>query len=97
MLDTIMLYWVTAAAASSARMYWENFRRFPPQRVPVPTGVAAFPKEIIKCAPSWAARRYDLRRWTDLPRGGHFAALEQPGPLVAEIRAFFRELRAQHH
>jgi epoxide hydrolase len=94
MLDTIMLYWVTAAAASSARMYWENFRRFPPQPVPVPTGVAAFPKEIIKCAPAWAARRYDLRRWTDLPRGGHFAALEQPGALVAEIRAFFRELRA---
>jgi pimeloyl-ACP methyl ester carboxylesterase len=94
LLDVVTIYWVTASAASSARLYWESFRRHAPAPVPVPTCVAAFPKEIIKCAPSWAARRYDLRRWTAMPRGGHFAALEQPDLLVGDIRASFRQLSA---
>jgi epoxide hydrolase len=96
MLDTITLYWVTASAASSGRLYWESFRRHPPLPVPVPTAVAAFPAEIIRSTPTWAARRYDLRRWTDMPRGGHFAALEQPELLVEDVREFFRALRPNH-
>jgi pimeloyl-ACP methyl ester carboxylesterase len=62
--------------------------------VTVPTGVAAFPKEILKTSRRWADRRYtDIRRWTDMERGGHFAAFEQPELFVGEVRAFFRDLR----
>jgi epoxide hydrolase len=92
MLDTITIYWVTASAASSARLYWESFRG-EMQPVRVPTAVAAFPKEISRSTPAWTARRYDLQRWTDMPRGGHFAALEQPGLLVEDIRAAARDWR----
>jgi pimeloyl-ACP methyl ester carboxylesterase len=93
MLDTITIYWVTASATSSARLYWESFRRHPPQPVRVPTAVAAFPKEILRSTPAWTARRYALKRWTDMPRGGHFAALEQPALLVDDIRAAARDWR----
>lgn len=93
LLDAVMLYWVTGSATSSARLYWESFRKVAPGYVTVPTGVAAFPKEIIPAAPRWVAKRYNLVRWTDMPRGGHFAAMEQPELLVADIRAFFRGLR----
>ncbi|WP_300007024.1 hypothetical protein [Pseudonocardia sp.] len=93
LLDAVMLYWVTGSAASSARLYWESFRKVVPGHVSVPTGVAAFPKEIIPAAPRWVAKRYNLVHWTDMPRGGHFAALEQPELFVADVRAFFRRLR----
>jgi pimeloyl-ACP methyl ester carboxylesterase len=63
--------------------------------VEVPAGFAAFPCEILRPPRSLAARVYtDLRRWTPMPRGGHFAAMEQPDALADEIRAFFRPLRA---
>jgi epoxide hydrolase len=93
MLDTITIYWATASAASSARLYWESFRSGQLGPVRVPTAVAAFPKEISRSTPTWAARRYDLQRWTDLPRGGHFPALEQPDLLVADIREAARAWR----
>ena len=93
LLDTVMIYWVTASATSSARIYWESFRKVAPGFVPVPTGVAAFPKEIVPAAPRWVRRRYNLVRWTDMPRGGHFAAWEQPQLFVDDVRAFFRDLR----
>lgn len=89
LIDNVMLYWVTASATSSARLYRESFRKVTPGPVRVPTAVAAFPKEIIKTTRRWAARRYDLVRWTDMPRGGHFAALEQPELLVTDLREFF--------
>jgi pimeloyl-ACP methyl ester carboxylesterase len=92
LLDVVTTYWVTGSAVSSARLYWESFRKDPLGPVTVPTAVAAFPKEIIRSAPAWAERRYDLRRWTDMPQGGHFAALEQPALLVADVRALFRDL-----
>jgi pimeloyl-ACP methyl ester carboxylesterase len=94
MLDNIMLYWTTATATSSARLYWESFRGMAGGPVPVPAGVASFPKEIIKAPRKWAERRYtDLRHWTDMPRGGHFAAFEQPELFVEDVRAFFRLVR----
>jgi epoxide hydrolase len=94
LLDNVMLYWVTASATSSARLYWESFTRMARGTIDVPTGVAAFPKEIFKPPRHWAERRYtDIRRWTEMPRGGHFAAFEQPELFVDEVRAFFRLVR----
>jgi hypothetical protein len=58
-----------------------------------PTGVARFPRDVMQVPRSAAGRKYDLRRWTEMDRGGHFAALEQPEMLVEEVRAFFRPLR----
>ena len=94
MLDTIMFYWVSATATSSARLYWESFGRLQPEPVTVPAGVAAFPNEILPSTPRWAAQIYqDLRHWTDMPRGGHFAAFEQPELFVDDVRSFFRTVR----
>jgi pimeloyl-ACP methyl ester carboxylesterase len=94
MLDNIMLYWATGSATSSARLYWESFARMAGGQVAVPSGVASFPKEIIKVPRKWAERRYtDLRHWTDMPKGGHFAAFEQPELFVQDLRAFFRLVR----
>jgi microsomal epoxide hydrolase len=62
--------------------------------VAVPTGYCAFPKEILRPPRSLAERTYsDIRRWSVMRRGGHFAAMEQPDALADEIRAFFRPLR----
>jgi pimeloyl-ACP methyl ester carboxylesterase len=79
------------------RLYFENSRSpfsVPPERrVEVPTGVALFPKEMSRPPREVAERMYNIQRWTEMPRGGHFAALEEPGLLVDDIRAFFRPLR----
>jgi pimeloyl-ACP methyl ester carboxylesterase len=94
LLDNVMLYWLTNAGASSARLYWESFggRDFAP--IDVPTGVAVFPREIFPASERWVRARYrDLRRYRELDRGGHFAALEEPDLFVAELREFFRAVR----
>src|SRR5262245_36853260 len=94
-LTNVMLYWVTGSITSSARIYYENQRAGPGSgaRVEVPTACAVFPKEIAIPPRRWVEARYNLRRWTEMPRGGHLAALEQPELLVEDIRAFFRDLR----
>jgi pimeloyl-ACP methyl ester carboxylesterase len=96
LLDNVMLYWVTATAASSARLYWESFgwKRITAPPVAVPTGVAVFPKEIITPVHKWMERRFsDIRHWSVMPKGGHFAAFEQPELLIQDVRTFFRPLR----
>jgi pimeloyl-ACP methyl ester carboxylesterase len=94
LLTNITLYWVTQTATSSARIYYENQRAAGPQRrVEVPTACAVFPKEISIPPRRWVQAQYNLTRWTEMPRGGHFAALEEPGLLVDDLRAFFRTLR----
>ena len=97
LLTNLTVYWVTNTINSSVRLYCESQRsgRFGPvgARVDVPTGAAVFPKEILKAPRPWAEKAYDLRRYTRFDRGGHFAALEEPDLLVADVRAFFRELR----
>ncbi|HEX2283511.1 MAG TPA: alpha/beta fold hydrolase [Mycobacterium sp.] len=94
LLDNVMLYWVTASAASSARLYWESFNTFGPgDPVRLPTGVASFPKEIVPAPRSWCEDRYNITHWTTMPRGGHFAAFEQPGLYVEDVRAFFATVR----
>jgi pimeloyl-ACP methyl ester carboxylesterase len=94
LLTNIMLYWVTQSGSSSARIYYENQRAKPAQgRVQVPTACAVFPKEINIAPRRWVEAQYNVTRWTEMPRGGHFAALEEPDLLVADIREFFRTVR----
>jgi epoxide hydrolase len=94
LLTNIMLYWVTQSGTSSARIYYENQRASTqPARVQVPTACAVFPKEINIPPRRWVEQQYNLTRWTEMPRGGHFAAMEEPELLVDDVRAFFRSLR----
>ncbi len=96
LLDNVMLYWATATAASSARLYWESFgaARRTAHTVTIPTGVAVFPKEIVPPVRRWLEPRYiDIRHWSEMPKGGHFAAFEQPKLFVAEARKYFGMLR----
>ena len=96
MLDNISVYWFTATATSSARMYWENPSRQGEgdQPITVPAGMTMFPKEIMRVSQRWAETAYhDLRWFHDADRGGHFAAWEQPELFVDEVRGFFRTVR----
>jgi pimeloyl-ACP methyl ester carboxylesterase len=97
LLTNATIYWVTGSIRSSMHYYLEHRRNPPvaarPVRVDVPTGAAVFPAEVTRPPRSAVARKYDLRRWSVMPAGGHFAAMEQPDALVDDIRAFFRPLR----
>jgi pimeloyl-ACP methyl ester carboxylesterase len=94
-LDNITLYWVTNTAVSSARLYWESkLPFFAPKGVQVPTAVSVFPDEIYAAPKSWTQKAYPaLLHFNRLPKGGHFAAWEQPELFTAELRAAFRSLR----
>ncbi len=94
LLDNVMLYWLTASGASSARMYWESFSFFGGfDRVELPTGIASFPKEILRAPRSWCEPNYNITHWTTMPRGGHFAAFEQPELFVDDVSTFFATVR----
>ena len=97
LLTNIMIYWVTGAIGSSFWPYYARFHEGWPvphdRRIEVPAGYAAFPKEILLPPRCWADRVFNVRRWSVMPAGGHFAALEEPEALAADIRAFFRDLR----
>lgn len=94
MLDNITLYWLTASAASSARLYWESFRAFNSDPVTIPVGCSVFPREIFRASRRWAEARYpQLIHWNELQKGGHFAAWEQPATFVDEVRTCFRHIR----
>ena len=96
MLDDIMLYWCTASAASSARLYWESFNALGRFEIDLPAGISIFPKEIFRASRRWAERHYrHLIHWNELDRGGHFAALEVPQVFVDEVRTCFRPLRQE--
>ena len=95
MLDNIMMYWLTAAGASSARLYWESFASFASVKLELPVGVSIYPKEIFRPTRRWAERQMsDIIHWNELDRGGHFAAWEQPDLHVREIRDCFRQVRS---
>ncbi len=97
LLTNVMLYWVTQTAASSARLYWESRRSGTLSRplpfVDVPTGIARYPKEILRWPRSWVERQYHVTHWADMPRGGHFAAMEQPALFADDVAVFFRTVR----
>ena len=94
LLDNVMLYWLPATAASSARLYWQSFSNPSSDPVDIPVGCSIFPKEIIRSSRRWAEK--GLRQivyWNELDRGGHFAAFEQPETFVTELRRCFRQMR----
>ncbi len=97
LLTNVMLYWVTQTSASAARLYWESNRTgVLKEKVPyisVPTGVARFPKEVLRWPRSWVEQQYNVTHWAVMPRGGHFAAMEQPELFVDDVRAFFATVR----
>ncbi len=93
LLDNVMLYWLPAAAASSARLYWESFRNIPSDPVTVPVGCSIFPREIFRTSRRWAEKRFPkVAYFNELEKGGHFAAFEQPETFVREVRACFRAM-----
>jgi microsomal epoxide hydrolase len=97
LLTTISLYWFTRSMPSAVRLYWESRQRplklAAGERVEVPVAVARFPKEIPIPPRSYVERGYNVTRWTEMPKGGHFAALEEPDALAADIRSFARQFR----
>lgn len=94
LLTNVMVYWVTQTITPSMRLYREHARSRPPGGpVAVPTGVARYPREPLRLPRAWVERRYRVTHWAEMPRGGHFAAMEQPDLFVADLRAFFRTVR----
>ncbi|MER8422796.1 epoxide hydrolase family protein [Mesorhizobium sp. M1403] len=95
-VDNIALYWLTNTAVSSARLYWESkLAFFSPKGVPLPAAVSAFPDEIYMAPRSWTEKAYPkLIYYNRLPKGGHFAAWEQPQVFTNELRAAFGSLRS---
>jgi len=91
LIDNIMMYWLPATGASSARLYWESFGKFgSTEAVNVPAGCSVYPKEIFLSSRRWAEKRYtNLVHFNELEKGGHFAAFEQPELFVSELRACF--------
>jgi pimeloyl-ACP methyl ester carboxylesterase len=104
LLTNVMIYWVTGTIETSFLPYWdfvnsgamtwiaETVKRWVGSSS-VPAGFAIFPKDISQPPRQWAERFFNVQRWTEMPAGGHFAAMEEPDRLVADIRAFFRPLR----
>ena len=96
LLTNVSVYWYTGTGGSSARFYREQrvgggLEVRPKLNTPI--GVASFPKEVVRAPRAWVETKFDVRHWTDMPRGGHFAAMEQPELLVGDIRKFFRSFR----
>jgi pimeloyl-ACP methyl ester carboxylesterase len=94
-LDNITLYWLTGTAISSARLYWESkLAFFAPKHIAIPVAVSVYPDEIYAAPQSWTEKAYPkLIHYNRLPKGGHFAAWEQPEYFTAELRESFRSLR----
>jgi microsomal epoxide hydrolase len=96
MLTNVSVYWLTGTAGSSARLYYENARAGgwgPPEKSSASTGVAVFPYEIAPPIRRFAEQSNNIVHWSEFDHGGHFAAMEEPDLLVADVRDFFRKLR----
>ena len=97
LLTNVMLYWMTQTATSSAQLYWEtNQSGVLTEKLPfieVPTGVARYPKEVLRWPRSWVEQQFNVTHWAAMPRGGHFAAMEQPVLFADDLAEFFRTVR----
>jgi pimeloyl-ACP methyl ester carboxylesterase len=97
LLTNATIYWVTETINSSIRLYYEAQHQPPystTEQTEVPTAIALFPKDLIPPPRAFADRFFNIQRWTMMPNGGHFAALEEPELLAKDIQSFFRPLRA---
>jgi epoxide hydrolase len=95
LLDNVMFYWATNSATSSARIYWESFGKRRPSSVTIPVGVSVYPKEIVTPVRSWMEPDFpNIVHWSEQPKGGHFAAFEQPELFVHDLRSCFRQFRS---
>ncbi|OWJ68053.1 epoxide hydrolase family protein [Inquilinus limosus] len=94
-LDNITLYWLTNTGVSSARLYWENkLAFFAPKGIRIPVAVSAFPDELYQAPRGWVEKAFpNLLAYSRQPKGGHFAAWEQPEALTRDLRAAFKPLR----
>jgi pimeloyl-ACP methyl ester carboxylesterase len=97
LLTNVSVYWFTETITSAIRLYKEAqatpLKFMPGERITPPLGFASFPGEVASPPRAWVDRVYNVRRWTEMQRGGHFAAMEQPQALAEDIRAFFRPYR----
>ena len=108
LLTHVTLYWVTGTIRSAVQLYYdatnagaltwvvEMFRKWLGS-TSVPTGFAGFPRDICPPPREWADRFFNIERWTEMPRGGHFPAMEEPKLLAEDIRTFFRRPRSSGH
>jgi len=105
LLTNVMIYWVTGTIGSSFRPYHDVVNATVPRWIlekakelvgssKVPAGFALFPKDLSHPPREWAQRFFNVQRWTEFPKGGHFAAMEQPQALAEDMRDFFRPLRS---
>jgi microsomal epoxide hydrolase len=108
LLTNLTIYWATGTIGSAFLPYYDFMNGGPLTWMAeavkqwtgsksVPTAIARFPKDISDPPREWAERFFNVERWTEMPRGGHFAAMEEPELLVEDIRAFFRPFRAAGH
>jgi microsomal epoxide hydrolase len=106
LLTHVMLYWVTGAVASSFQPYHDIVNAGPARWMKeaakklvgsskTPTAFAMFPKDLSSPSRAWADRFFNVVRWTEMPAGGHFAAMEEPELLAGDIREFLRPIRDQ--
>ena len=98
-LTDVTLYWVTDTVGSSMRIYRENRltgeEEVPERQLTTPIAFADFPKEMFACPVRWAKPTFNIVQYTQMPHGGHFAAMEQPDLLVTDVRKFFASVRNQ--
>ncbi len=95
LLTNLTIYWATQTINSAIRIYYETMRNRSDnssKKVEVPTAVALFPKDIVPAPQDFAERFFNVQQWTEMPKGGHFAALEQPELLAEDIRRFAKKL-----
>lgn len=97
LITNILIYWLSGNITASTRLYYESAHSeaelFAEGKIEIPTGHAVFPGELYLPPRAWAEQLYNIQHWTLMPKGGHFAALEVPELLAADLRAFFRTLR----
>jgi epoxide hydrolase len=97
LLTNVAVYWFTGTAGSSARLYYESITAGAVRPAPitdVPVGVGDYPQEIMAAPRRWVERDNNVIHWNELPRGGHFAAMEEPDLFVDDVRSFFRKVRS---
>ena len=94
LLDNVMIYWLTASAGSSGRIYWESLSNFVATEFNLPLGASIFKVDIIRPTRRWAEQWYkNIIFWADHDQGGHFAAFEKPEMFVNDLRKCFGQIR----